>query len=73
MRDKYQRTAKREQASSLDSWVRDDEQRSEAIRILQAFPLTRLSALLAKIADTSFERAVRPANSDEEQQGVRAT
>jgi hypothetical protein len=71
MQEKHQRSAKKELASTLTNWLRDDESRSEAIRILQAFPLSRFSALIEQIADSSADRAARAGASIEDQQRTR--
>lgn len=63
----------KELASTLTNWLRDDESRSEAIRILQAFPLARFSALIEQIAESSADRAARAGASIEDQQRTRET
>lgn len=73
MQEKHQRGAKKELAITLTNWLREDESRSDAIRILQAFPLARFSALIEQIAESSAERAARAGASIEDQQRTRET
>lgn len=71
MQEKHQRSTKKALTSTLTNWLRDDESRSEAIRILQAFPLARFSALIEQIAESSAERAARAGASIEDQHRTR--
>jgi hypothetical protein len=73
MKEKHQRSTKKELASTITNWLHDDESRSEAIRILQAFPLSRFSALIEQIAESSADRAARAGASIEDQQRIRET
>lgn len=73
MQEKHHRSAKKELAATLTNWLRDDESRSEAIRILQAFPLSRFSARIEQIAESSAARAARAGASIEDQQRTRET
>jgi hypothetical protein len=71
MQEKHQRSEKKALTSTLTNWLRDDESRSEASRILQAFPLARFSALIEQIAESSAERAARGGASIEDQHRTR--
>jgi hypothetical protein len=66
------RYERHEHALAAKEWLRDGHDRSEAIRLVQSFPVKRLFELLGRIGENAAKQVARQGASSERQQSLRS-